>query len=276
MKNYAIVTLFLFIFNCFSCANAEKSDERTKIKFETNKGTIIVALYNETPLHRANFIKLTKQKYFDGTLFHRVINDFMIQGGDPDSKNAKAGEELGNGGPDYRIPAEFRVEKGIFHKKGALAAARDNNPKQESAGSQFYLVEGKVFTLSQLESMENKKNAPMRKKLIHSFKKEYKHELDSLIKLQRNTHDTIPLQNFVGELNKKIDTIIAKEGFQFSEAQKKAYTTVGGTPHLDGGYTVFGEILEGQEVVDKIAEVETDKNDRPLEDIKIKKAYIIK
>lgn len=280
MKRYTFFAILFFAISFVNCSGQTQNDDtRTKIRLETNKGTIIVALYDETPKHRDNFIKLTKEHFFDGTLFHRVIDNFMIQGGDPDSKNAKAGEALGNGGPGYEIPAEFRVNQGIIHKKGALAAARngdDINPERKSAGSQFYLVKGKVFKPADLKNMEKAKNNPLRKQLITSYKKEYKPQIDSLIKLQRSTHDTIPLQTFVADLNKKIDSLVAKKGFHFTEKQIETYTTIGGVPHLDGGYTVFGEITEGQDIVDKIAEVETDKRDRPLEDVIIKKATIIK
>ncbi len=277
MRKYFIFILLLFLSFSSCTSKAKDSENRTQIRFETNKGTIVVALYNETPLHRDNFVKLTKQKFFDGTLFHRVIDNFMIQGGDPDSKNAKSGVALGNGGPGYRIPAEIR--EGIFHKKGVLAAARtgDNiNPKRESSGSQFYLTEGKVFTKEQLKSMENKKNAKLRKQLIQSFKQQYKTSIDSAVNLKRTTGDTISLQNLLTKLNKEIDAIVAEKGFNFSEAQIQAYTTVGGVPHLDGAYTVFGEVVEGQEVIDKIAEVETDKRDRPIEDVIIVKASVVK
>ncbi len=231
----AILTLLLLAISFTNCTSQNKDTEnRTQIQFDTNKGTIIVALYNETPKHRDNFIKLTKKHYFDGTLFHRVIDNFMIQGGDPDSKNAKPGEALGNGGPEYRIPAEFRVKQGIFHKKGALAAARDDNPKKESAGSQFYLVKGKIFTEEQLKNMEKSKNANLRRKLITSFKKDYKSEIDSLVQLQKNTKDTIPLQQFVANLNLKIDSIVAEKGFHFTEEQLAAYTTVGGVRRTTG------------------------------------------
>ncbi len=279
MKRYTILTLLFLAISFTNCTSQNKDTEnRTKIQLETNKGTILLALYNETPKHRNNFIKLTKQHFFDGTLFHRVIDNFMIQGGDPDSKNANPGVALGNGGPGYEILAEIRVNEGIIHKKGALAAARngdDINPKRNSAGSQFYLVKGKVFTEEQLKNMEKSKNAKLRRKLITSFKKEYKSEIDSLVQLQKNTKDTISLQQFVANLNLKIDSIVAEKGFHFTEKQLTTYTTIGGVPHLDGGYTVFGEIIEGQDIVDEISELKTDERDRPLEDVIIKKVKIL-
>lgn len=277
MKPYPVL-IFLLVISLITCAHKSKDNEnRKQIRLETNKGDILIALYNETPLHRDNFIKLTEQNFFDGTLFHRVIDNFMIQGGDPDSKNAKTDAFLGNGGPGYDIPAE--IVPGLFHKKGVLAAAREGdniNPLRASSGSQFYLTEGKVFTATQLKNMEKTKNAKLRSELIASFKKENKTQLDSLLTLQRKTGDTLALSSFVAELNAKIDATVAEKGFRFSKEQKQAYTTIGGVPHLDGTYTVFGEILEGQDVVDKIAEVQTNEHNRPVENVVIIKARIVK
>ncbi|WP_243408300.1 peptidylprolyl isomerase [Balneicella halophila] len=276
MKAYPTLFILLTI-SLFACANNSKDNEnRKQVRLETSKGDILIELYNETPQHRDNFIKLTEKHFFDGTLFHRVINNFMVQGGDPDSKNAKPGEALGNGGPGYDIPAE--IKEGLFHKKGVIAAARlgDNiNPERKSSGSQFYLVEGNVFTTKQLENMEKSKNTPMRKKLIETMKKEHEAKLDSLIALQKETGDTLSLNNFVDELNAKIDKRIEEDGFHFTDEQKNAYTTVGGVPHLDNAYTVFGEIVEGIEVVEKISDVKTDKRDRPLENVIILSATVV-
>ena len=211
--------LFLLTIQLFSQIKPE-----TVVLFQTSKGVIKVKLYNETIMHRDNFITLVSEGYYNGLLFHRVIKDFMIQTGDPQSKNAQPGEALGNGGPDYTIPAEFYAP--LYHKKGALAAARsgDNvNPNRESSGSQFYIVQGKKYTLDQLQSMEN-----------------------------------------------------SKKHIPFTEDQKIAYTTLGGTPHLDYAYTVFGEVIEGLPVVDAIALAATDERNRPLENIVILKASILK
>jgi len=192
--------------------------------FQTTKGVIKVKLYNETIMHRDNFIKLVSEGYYNEVLFHRVIKDFMIQTGDPQSRDAKPGEALGNGGPDYTIPAEFYAP--LYHKKGAFAAARtgDNvNPNRESSGSQFYIVQGKKLTRDQLQAM-----------------------------------------------------VDSKKHIAFTEEQITAYTTIGGTPHLDYAYTVFGEVIEGLEVVDAIAQDATDQRNRPLDNIAITKAYILK
>ena len=209
MKNYFTVILCLCFISAFS---AKPKHQYVKIK--TEQGECIVKLYNETPLHRDNFLKLTKEGIFNGVLFHRVIKDFMIQGGDPDSKTAVKGALVGEGTVGYTVPAEFRDS--LFHKKGVLAAARDDNPEKASSGSQFYLVQGKKFTDEQLDAIE-------------------KNRLK----------------------------------FKIPAAQREVYKTLGGTPHLDKNYTVYGEIVKGIEMVDKIAVVETDGNNRPLTDVKM-------
>lgn len=186
----------------------------------TSYGKIVIELYNKTPKHQANFVKLCKKHFYDGTLFHRVIPGFMIQGGDPDSKNAKPGQLLGNGDVGYRIPAEFRKE--YFHQRGALAAARDNNPEKASSGCQFYIVQGKKFTEEELKNIEK------------------------------------------------------RTGHTFTPEQIKIYETVGGAPHLDGSYTVFGQVLKGMDIVDKIAAQKRDRNDRPLQDQRILKLRVRK
>ncbi len=195
---------------------AQKSKKQTKVLLSTSYGDIKMVLYNETPKHRDNFIKLVKEEFFNGTLFHRVIQDFMIQGGDPESKNAQPGQMLGNGGPGYTVPAEFNTT--LIHKKGALCAARqgDNvNPKKASSGSQFYIAQGKKSTKAEL------------------------------------------------------DKIGRKNGITYTSEQIKAYETLGGTPFLDMNYTVFGEVIEGFDVIDKIASVEKGRGNRPVEDIKM-------
>ncbi len=189
------------------------NSKMTEVLIKTSMGNIKIALYNETPQHRDNFIKLVKESYYDGVLFHRIIQGFMVQTGDPDSKTAKPGQRLGMGGPSYRIPAEFVPS--IYHRRGAVAAARDNNPAKASSGSQFYIVDGKVYD------------------------------------------------------NAYLDMIEQRTGKKFSAEQREAYTTVGGAPFLDGDYTVFGQVLSGMDVVDKIAAQQKDGSDRPLEDIKI-------
>jgi peptidylprolyl isomerase/peptidyl-prolyl cis-trans isomerase B (cyclophilin B) len=217
MKKLVLVNLLAII------ALTATYAQSTKVKIETTKGTITVMLYDETPVHRDNFVKLAESGFYQGLLFHRIISSFMIQGGDPESKDAPAEKMLGNGGPGYDLPAEI-VPK-YFHKKGALAAARtgdQTNPQRRSSGSQFYIVQGKTYTDMQLDGME-----------------------------------------------KQLFT-------KFTEEQRDAYATVGGVPHLDAQYTVFGEVVEGLDIVDKIAAVEKGANDRPVADVKIIKMTVIK
>ena len=188
----------------------------------TSEGNITVRLYDETPLHRDNFVKLSKDGYYNGVIFHRVIKNFMIQGGDPESRNPKPDGVYGSGGPDYKIDAEIKPQ--FFHKKGALSAARQGdqvNPEKKSSGSQFYIVQGTVYTLESLKNLEQQKQQ-------------------------------------------------VNPGFKFSDEALKAYTTIGGTPHLDGDYTVYGEVTDGLDVVDKIANSSTGARDRPVKDVVIK------
>ena len=206
-----LLTLFLSV--CFVASFAAKPKNQY-VKITTSKGEVIIKLYNETPLHRDNFLKLAKEGFYNGTIFHRVIKDFMIQGGDPDSKNSTPEKMLGSGGLKYTIPAEFRDS--LFHKKGVLAAARDNNPEKASSSSQFYIVQGKVLTDSALNAIE---------------KNRLKHKIP--------------------------------------EYQREVYKTLGGVPHLDRNYTVYGEVVKGLEMVDNIAAMPTGKADRPKEDIKM-------
>jgi peptidyl-prolyl cis-trans isomerase B (cyclophilin B) len=217
-KNFPLILIAIFM---TINVNAQNTNQVVLIK--TSLGDIKVKLYDNTPLHRDNFIKLINEEFYNGTIFHRVINNFMIQGGDPKSIDSDKTTMLGDGGPGYTIPAEFQKEN--FHKKGALASARLGdaiNPEKESSGSQFYIVHGKVYSDNELSQIEN------------------------------------------------------RVGIKYSDEQKKIYKTIGGTPFLDGSYTVFGEVLSGLDIVDKIASTKTIKGDRPIEDIKIISISIIK
>lgn len=205
-----LVSFFLF------AALSVSAQRNRKVIISTNYGKMVVRLYDQTPLHRDNFIKLAKKHFYDSLMFHRVIEFFMIQGGDPDSKRAASGAQLGNGGVEYTIPAEFQLD--LFHKKGVIAAARDNNPAKASNGCQFYIVQGKKFTDGQLDTLEQTRLGGRK----------------------------IPLD------------------------QREVYKTTGGVPHLDQNYTVFGEVIEGLEVIDSIAAVKTDKNNRPVQDVRMK------
>ena len=222
---------FLLMAGLITVASAQgdstlkKKDRKKDVLLETSMGNMVIRLSDSTPLHRDNFLKLVKVHYYDGLLFHRVIKDFMIQAGDPNSRNAQPGQSLGNGGPGYTIPAEIRA--GLFHKKGVIAAARmgDNvNPEKASSGSQFYIAQGKVFTDAELDNLERQR----------------------------------------------------LQGKKIPAGQREVYKTIGGIPHLDQGYTVYGEVVKGTEVIDKIALVKTGKGDRPVEDVKIITAKLIK
>lgn len=249
-----------------------ENEKRTLVKLETTMGNITVALYNETPKHRDNFIKLVKEGLYDSTLFHRVIKQFMIQAGDPDSKNASDTAMLGSGDVGYTIPAEFNPK--FFHKKGVLAAARqgdDVNPEKASSGCQFYIVTGRKFTEPQLLGMENKINEQREEALFDSLARQHMKEIYKMRKAGDNAgllelQDTLEAQ--ARELADK------EEKFRFTPEQIKAYSTIGGAPHLDGSYTVFGEVTEGMEVVDNIEIAKTNRADRPIENIRILKASI--
>jgi len=258
----------LTINNSKELPSTEKKDKIVLIK--TTYGDIKIKLYNETPIHRDNFIKLVSEGFYDSLLFHRVINSFMIQGGDPDSRNAKPGQRLGNGGPGYTLPAEFNAT--LFHKKGALAAAREGdnvNPEKRSSGSQYYIVQGKVYTADELNVMAERQNQKIKVDLIREFitkpeNSEMKAKIEELQKQKK--YDEV--NKIVKEIEFEIQADYDKsDKFTFTEKQIEAYTTIGGTPHLDGAYTVFGEVIEGLDVIDKIAAAEIDKSNRPLEDI---------
>ncbi len=264
-----LLALSLIILNSCSIFTKNKDAEQ-KVLIETEYGNITIKLYNETPLHKANFIKLATEGTLNETLFHRVIKDFMIQGGDTDSKNAEKGVMLGNGGPGYNIPAEFNDK--LFHKRGVLAAAREGdnvNPKKESSGSQFYIVYGKIYTQAELTNFEKQINYSKLQKYTKNYVAD---NLD--IKTKLDSLKTSGNHELLREYSTKIQDEINVEyeqnhKFKYSPEQIAAYTTVGGTPHLDGGYTAFGEIESGIEVVEKIISVKTDKNNRPLNDIKM-------
>jgi cyclophilin family peptidyl-prolyl cis-trans isomerase len=209
MKNLLLFCLLFLGLNSYGAKPRHRY-----VRITTDKGDCIVMLYNQTPLHRDNFLKLAKSHFYDGTLFHRVIKSFMIQGGDPDSRNAAAGAALGEGDVGYQVPAEIRDS--LFHKKGVLAAARDDNPEKASSGCQFYIVQGKTYTDEQLDGIETKRLK-----------------------------------------------------FKLPEWQRQVYKTMGGSPHLDRNYTVYGEVVKGLELVDSVATLKTDEKDRPTTDVKM-------
>lgn len=240
-----------------------------KLRIVTTEGDIVVRLYDDTPKHRDNFLKLAKEGYFDGTIFHRVIKDFMIQGGDPDSKGAPANKMLGTGGPGYTIPAEFVYPK-YFHKRGALSAARQGdevNPMRESSGSQFYIVWGKKYNDGELKQMERQMAMQQEQNVFNELVQQYRKEI---MEMRRN-RDQNALQSLQEKLIEETKKKCREMGTPlFTEEQKTAYKTIGGTPFLDNQYTVFGEVEAGLEIVEKIQNAETMQGDRPKKDISIR------
>nr|WP_321354303.1 peptidylprolyl isomerase [uncultured Draconibacterium sp.] len=262
-----VLILIAFVGVGISCTNGKQRNEQELVVISTDFGEIKLKLYDDTPEHKQNFLKLIDEGYYDGTLFHRVMENFMIQGGDPDSKNAAPGARLGGGNPGYTIPAEILPQH--FHKKGALAAARrggPSNPEKRSSGSQFYIVQGEVFTPGKLDTMEMMLNSRAKNEFLQEKFAEAKTKLDEY----RKNNDQDGFNIFVAELRASADSAWTEQPkFLFTDDQRKAYTTIGGYPSLDGEYTVFGEVVEGLDVLDKIAAVETDQYDRPKTDIKM-------
>jgi len=265
---------------CLTAFASKSADEKeTEVAINTTMGRIVVKLYNQTPKSRDNFIKLVNKKFYDSTLFHRVIQTFMIQGGDPVSRHAAAGTMLGNGDAGYTVPAEFVPS--LFHKKGALAMARqgdDVNPTKASSGCQFYIVQGKVYTDAELDMYEQRVNMGQKQKIFTDLisRPEYASAKKRFIQYQ-NDNNIDSLRGMSQKFEPLIDSVYKTVNhFSFTSEERKAYTTVGGAPHLDGNYTVFGEVTEGLDVVDKIAAVKVDGNSRPLEDVRILSMEIVK
>ncbi len=246
----------------------------TRLKIKTSEGDIIIRLYDETPKHRDNFLKLAKEGYYNGTLFHRVIKDFMIQGGDPNSKNAPKGKVLGTGGPDYTIPAEF-VYPQLFHKRGALSAARTGdevNPERASSGSQFYIVWGKIYKSAALKQLERQMGIQQEQDVFNQLAKQHHDEIMNL----RCNRDHVGLQTLQDKLIEETKEKCKSQGKPtFTLEQNEAYTTLGGTPFLDNQYTVFGEVEEGLDIVERIQNCQTDRNDRPSEDVRIETIEVL-
>ena len=277
VKNFMkkLIVILSVMMLMVSCAIFKpKGPVEQKVLIKTNHGDFVVKLYNETPKHRENFIKLVDSTYYDSLLFHRVIDKFMIQGGDPESKNAPATKRLGNGGPGYTIKAEF--VDGIYHKRGALAAAREGdnvNPEKRSSGSQFYIVEGDVWDDAQLDLMVKRRNSYVISEYINRYLKQPENAglLQHVDSLRRNQ-----LQQEFNELYLQLTDMVmprikadSVELFDLTEAQRNVYKTIGGSPHLDGQYTVFGEVVLGMDVVEEISDLKTDMRNRPLEDAMI-------
>jgi cyclophilin family peptidyl-prolyl cis-trans isomerase len=239
------------------------------VLISTDFGDIKVKLYNETPKSRDNFVKLVQEGFYDSLLFHRVIAGFMIQGGDPESKNAAPGVMLGNGTLGYTVPAEFNDS--LFHKKGALCAARTENPEKAGSPCQFYLAQGKTRTDAELDQMEQNINNGSR--MQGAFQQIINDPANAALKEtfvrmqqtnQRDSINTLVQTTIQPMINAKV------KPFKYSPAQRETYKTIGGIPQLDQGYTVFGEVVEGLEVIDKIAAVKTGQADRPVNDVRMK------
>lgn len=277
MKILIRVTFSILVFvTFFSCTNNRTSnttkENRNTIEMQTDYGNVIIELYNETPLHRDNFTKLAEEGAFDSLLFHRVINEFMIQTGDPESRTALPGDTLGNGDLPYTVQAEFVPS--LFHKKGALGAARNSNPERASSSMQFYIVQGNFFNDSLLINADNRINTwlaehyftndSVNKPLVDAMQKASENDDNELYRL---------LNDSLNNLAKDYHNF---EKYTIPEEHRNIYKTVGGTPHLDQNYTVFGQVIKGIEIVDSIAAVQTGVFDRPVRDVRIKKVRLIK
>jgi cyclophilin family peptidyl-prolyl cis-trans isomerase len=258
---FALVALVI------SCGGSSKNPGETIVSIKTDFGEIKVKLYDDTPKHKENFVKLVNEEFYNDLLFHRVINKFMIQGGDPNSRNAEPSVQLGGGSPGYTIPAEINPK--YFHKKGALAAARmgTNNPEKNSSGSQFYIVHGLVFRPGQLDTMEININMQRKDAML----REHFQAANDKFAGFKEKNDKEGFDKLVAEIRMEVDSIYdTGPKFSMSKEQREAYTTIGGYPSLDGEYTIFGEVIEGLDVVDKIAAVKTIGANRPEENVKMK------
>jgi peptidyl-prolyl cis-trans isomerase B (cyclophilin B) len=273
------IAIIIAMFGFCSCnpiieKGIRKSDLKKDIEYTTEYGSIIFRLSDETPKHRNNFIKLVNQHFYDSLLFHRVINHFIIQTGDPDSKLAKQCEPLGESDLPYTIPAEFNTN--LFHKRGALNAARDDNPERASSSTQFTFVQGKIYTDSMLTVAEKRINNWLAyNRVIHQPEnQDLVQLLEGLKRRQSNT-------NSINRITSQLKVLADKElqnsiPYKIPEAHRQIYKTVGGAAHLDQNYTVFGEVIKGMDVVDSIAGVKTDSLDRPVDDVRIISAKLIK
>lgn len=250
-------------------AQSPASAERVKVRMETSLGTVMVELYNETPKHRDNFVKLVRSGFYNGLLFHRVINGFMVQAGDPNSRNAAQGAHLGDGDPGYYVEAEILFPQ-FYHKRGALAAARegdDTNPERRSSGSQFYIVTGHPYTSAKLNSIEISTSEAIQRSLYNKLVEQY----SDTIKAYRKAGNTAA----INKLDERLYDLSAEQTFSFPSNIAQVYKTTGGAPNLDGLYTVFGEVVEGMDVIDQIQQLPTDGYDRPTQDVAIIKAEVV-
>jgi cyclophilin family peptidyl-prolyl cis-trans isomerase len=264
MKNFILIVFSVIVYSLTSC-EAQKKEQIITIK--TKYGDMVAILYDETPKHKANFIKLAQEHYFDSLLFHRVIEGFMIQGGDPDSKHAPQGMNLGNGGPNYTIDAEINPK--FIHEKGALSAARlsdEQNPKRASSGSQFYIVQGTKVSELELRLDIEKFNNAMRTMMQNPANRPLQDSLAMIYSTGGLAAYSRKMTELIPRVEKETGIKVLKDNM---DEKLKPYSTIGGAPHLDGGYTVFGKVIKGLEVIDKIAAQQCDPSDRPLEDIRM-------
>lgn len=270
-KRFSITFALIFAFASTCTAQHDENTDQV-VTIKTKFGDMVAILYDETPKHKANFIKLAREHYFDSLIFHRIIAGFMIQGGDPESRKAKPGQRLGNGGPGYTIEAE--INPLFLHEKGALSAARLSdqfNPAKASSGSQFYIVQGRKFSEGELSQGEQK--------IRYQLKNQYLREILQMPKFENVRLQVMEKQRqrdaaWMNSFFEKSDTLIRQvkkdyKPFTYSAEQKARYLEVGGAPHLDGDYTVFGKVIRGLEVIDMIATQRKDAGDRPLEDIRM-------
>ncbi len=263
MSRQILIVGLLLIHSLTACT--QKKDYVVTIK--TKYGDMVAILYDETPKHKANFIKLAQEHFYDSLIFHRIIEGFMIQGGDPESKKAQPGQRLGNGGPGYNVDAEINPK--FFHEKGALSAARLSdqvNPTKQSSGSQFYIVQGKKFTANEIKIDPQKFNMALQQFFQKPDNKAY---YDTIAQIYQ-ARDAKAYEAYLGRLKPVVENQLGiKVEKDLSPEMLQAYTTVGGTPNLDGQYTVFGKVIKGLEVIDKIAAQPKDPADRPTEDIRM-------
>jgi cyclophilin family peptidyl-prolyl cis-trans isomerase len=281
-KKVTTCTFVLLLSVAVSAQNKQKENTMTNAAPPTDKivlittdfGNMKVKLYNSTPQHRDNFVKLAERGFYDSLLFHRVISGFMIQGGDPTSKNAEPGKPLGNGSNGSTVPAEF-VDS-LYHKKGALCAARTENPTKASSDCQFYIVQGKIYTDGELDGQENQINNQRKQGIFSQIinRPENAEFKAAFIRAQQSQN-----QDSLKMLGAKAEEMVAKESanvktFKYTDAQRNIYKTVGGTAQLDQGYTVYGEVIEGLDVIDKIAAVQKGTADRPVQDVRMKMKVI--
>lgn len=260
---YKILLLNWLCLIVISQAQGQKAREQ-QVAITTSYGKILIKLYNETPKHRDNFISLVKNGFYDSLMFHRIIPDFMLQGGDPKSKYATKDSVLGNGELGYTIPPEINHQ--LFHKRGALGAARNNNPTKASHGSQFYIVQGRKFTNEELSQIQNQVNFGLKQELFQQMTKS--DSVNARVNDFMRRGDQEGMQTYLQGLQPALDKAFEPIQLQFSAEQLGVYITTGGAPHLDLNYTVFGEVVSGMEVIDIIAALPRDKNDRPLTDIR--------